>query len=170
LRRRLAHVLAFVAGTFLPTATNLGKPLVLPATKPDSRLQQLKAFFRELNSPAEHLAPDFLKASDRYRHDWRLLPSIAVVETGGGKVAPNNNLMGWSSGTVRFRTPAEGIHTVAERLANSGYYRYKSLDEMLETYNPVGGYPQRVREVMQMIGEPERGPKLPPRPRLASGY
>lgn len=160
MRRRLTQVLAIVAGTFLPTAANLGKQVQFPKT--DFRLQRLREYLSEMNCPVESAAAEFLKASDKYRHDWRLLPSIAIVETGGGKAAPNNNVMGWSSGSVRFRSVSDGIQTVAERLANSPYYRGKGLDDMLETYNPVGGYPERVKEVMRQISVPEYGPKVPP--------
>ena len=52
----------------------------------------------------------------------------------------NNNMFGWDNCRVRFTSLRDGIYVVAERLANSDYYREKSLDGVLHTYNPVPGY------------------------------
>jgi hypothetical protein len=41
---------------------------------------------------------------------------------------------------------------VAERLANSDYYRGKSIDQILLTYNPRPQYRTKVKAVMQEIG------------------
>lgn len=118
----------------------------------DPRLTRLQTFFERYECPVSHLAPDFIEASDENDIDWRLLPSIAFVESTCGKAYKRNNIFGWGNGTIPFRSIATGIRTVAERLANSVYYRGKSINHVLATYNPVPGYATRVRAVMRELG------------------
>lgn len=117
-------------------------------TATDGRLSRLEEFFRKQGAPIEHLAQEFLTAADRYGHDWRLLPSLAIIET-GGRVGAHNNLFGW--GQARFLTIPDGIHTVARRLAEGRAYKGKSLNEKLQVYNPVSGYVETVRRVMRQL-------------------
>jgi hypothetical protein len=85
--------------------------------------------------------------------DWRLLPSLSLIESGGGKSVRNNNIFGWGNCKVRFRTTREGIYQVASRLKNSILYKGKgSVDEMLWTYNPRQEYVQQVIAVMNRLG------------------
>lgn len=114
----------------------------------DVRVTRLSAFFRKYDCPVQSLAPVFIRAADAHGLDWRLLPSIAFVESTGGKYFKNNNIFGWDSANKRFRTVADGIHYVAYYLSRSRYYRGKKLDEVLHTYNPAKGYRERVRKVM----------------------
>ena len=60
----------------------------------DPRLQSLKKFFQESDCPAQDLSEEFLRAADQNNLDWRLLPSISLVESGGGREARNNNMFG----------------------------------------------------------------------------
>lgn len=118
----------------------------------DPRIQKLERFFRANRSPIGDLAYDFLIAADENGLDWRLLPSLSMVESGGGKVKPNNNVFGWDNGRQGFSSVEDGIRRVAERLAFSNFYRGKKLDDLLRTYNPARpDYPQRVKSVMQTI-------------------
>lgn len=121
----------------------------------DPRYHRLKAYFSRHQLPAASLAADFLEASDRHDLDWRLLPSLAMVESTGGKFSIGNNIFGWDSCLTTFSTPAEGVHFVAERLANSGLYRGKDLLDKLRTYNPR---PQYVRTVLQIMRALEAAP------------
>jgi hypothetical protein len=121
----------------------------------DPRLLKLERFFHGFQSPAHSIAKEFLKAADRNGLDWRLLPSLSILESGGGKESMNNNILGWDSCRRAFPSIAAGVHYVAERLSVSSFYRDKSLDEKLRTYNPNPGYPQRVRKVMRRLG-PDR--------------
>ncbi len=119
--------------------------------EPDPRLGFLRSFFAQSNSPALALSPVFLEASDAYALDWRLLPSISFVESGGGKAAKNNNLFGWDSGKAAFKSATACIHSVAYFLANSNLYRNKNVDGILRTYNPIEGYAGKVKAVMRRI-------------------
>ena len=135
----------FVASSPAPTGDEA-------AGKRDPRLVRLERFFEEQQCPVKQLAEEFVAAADRNNLDWRLLPSIAFIESGGGKEFHNNNIFGWNNGDHRFGSVKESIHTVAERLANSHHYRNKPLDRVLYTYNPVPGYRERVKYVMDGLG------------------
>lgn len=119
----------------------------------DPRLQRLEQFFAERDCPLREAAADFLVAADRNDLDWRLLPSISIIESSGGKDYTNNNVFGWDSCRERFSSVREGIHYVAAQLANSKRYKDKSLDWKLRTYNPVPGYSMRVKAVMRTLGQ-----------------
>jgi hypothetical protein len=118
----------------------------------DPREVRLERYFSDKQSPAKSYARDFVNAADRHNLDWRLLPSLAFIESGGGKAYKNNNMFGWANGEIRFRSVKDSIHIIAERLANSHYYKDKDLDSMLWTYNPIPGYRDRVKEVMEDLG------------------
>lgn len=155
---RMLAIVGIMAGPFVVTSptTTVGAQA---AEKQDPRLVRLERFFEEKQCPVRPLAKDFVAAADRHNLDWRLLPSIAFIESSGGKAYHNNNIFGWSNGDHRFVSIKESIHTIAERLANSHYYRNKPLDKILTTYNPVPGYRKRVRDVMDDLG-----PARPTRP------
>ena len=118
---------------------------------PDTRLAKLRRFFISRASPISHLAEDFLLAADRHGLDWRLLPSIAIVESSGGKYYPNNNIFGWDNGATRFTSIHRSIDVIGAQLAKIRYYKNKDLNGFLRTYNPVGDYPSRVKEVMRSL-------------------
>jgi hypothetical protein len=121
----------------------------------DPRLSRLKQFLERAHSPIKHLAEDFLLAADRHRLDWRLLPSISVVETGAGRTAEQNNIFGWDSGRKAFASVREAIYLVASRLGTSKLYRDKNLDDVLTTYNPLPDYPGKVKSVMRQVDASE---------------
>ena len=117
----------------------------------DPRLRSLVRFLSEAKSPILHLAPAFIGEADAHRLDWRLLPSLSFIESGGGKSARGNNVFGWANGNHSFSTVREGIHFVAGRLAFSRFYRGKDLDGKLKTYNATPGYSDNVKQVMRQI-------------------
>ncbi len=123
-----------------------------PAVPEDSRLVRLQRFFEEKACPAHRFAEDFIEAADRNSLDWRLLPSIAMIESGGGKAYRNNNILGWGNGNLRFHSIREGIQEVARILATSPLYRNKTVDQMLRAFNPEhDDYAGRVKMVMRQI-------------------
>lgn len=123
----------------------------------DPRLARLEEFFRDMASPIGHLAADFITAADLNNLDWRLLPSISVIESGAGKDYRNNNIFGWDSCRASFDSVREGIHTVARRLSHSRLYKHKNLDALLQTYNADEDYATRVKTVMEKLGPPDLG-------------
>ena len=121
-----------------------------PAT-PDPRTVRLKKFFAKLHCPVIGLADEFVHAADDNQLDWRLLPSIAVIESGGGKAYKNNNVFGWNQGLEAFPTIRAGIHEVAFKLGKSPLYRNRDLLGKLRLYNPDESYPGSVLTVMNRI-------------------
>ena len=122
--------------------------------RPDPRVLRIESFFRNYDSPAADLASDFVFAADLYNLDWRLLPSISMVESSGGKHFTNNNIFGWDSCRTGFPTVRDGIYTVASRLANSKLYKGKELDEILRVYNPYPDYDDLVMRSITPLGTP----------------
>ena len=118
----------------------------------DPRLALLKKFLTNNDCPVKNLSVEFLVAADRNGLDWRLLPSIAFIESTGGKAYQNNNIFGWDNGDIRFSSIKEGIHSVGQELANSRFYKGKTLDQKLRTYNRFPHYPGSVKSVMAQIG------------------
>lgn len=129
----------------------------------DPRLARLRDFFHGSGCPIRHLAGEFLLAADRNGLDWRLLPTISLVETTCGKAATGNNLFGWDSGKKKYASVREGIHAVASRISQSKLYRGKDLDHILATYNPRPQYAALVKSVMRHLG-----PADPPAELLAA--
>lgn len=128
----------------------------------DARLPALKNFFAEYRSPLAAHADDFLKAADRFGLDWRLMPSLVIIESGGRNIR-NNNVFGWGNGHSRFRSIADSIIVVADCLTNKLPYRGKPLDDKLRAYNPRRrDYPLFVRKVMNQVApEPsDAGPSV----------
>ena len=129
-----------------------GQPAPAGRVETDPRMVKLQKYLAQRDCPLEKYASDFIEAADANDLDWRLLPSISVIESGGGKEYINNNVFGWDSCRQRFPTVRAGIHIVASRLANSDLYRGKDLDDKLRTYNPVvESYPSMVKAVMRSI-------------------
>jgi hypothetical protein len=152
------QILAFGAILAAPISLHfervaVAKPVPPGATRAveDPRTVRLHHFLNRLHCPVKDLAEEFVQAADDNDLDWRLLPSISVIESGGGKAYKNNNVMGWANGDWVFPTVRAGIHQVANRLGKSFIYRDRSTDEKLHLYNPNEDYPGRVEEVMNMI-------------------
>ena len=124
----------------------------------DPRILSLRRFFQRHKAPAEHFSEVFVKEADAYNLDWRLLPGLALVESGGGKHCRRHNLFGWKNGEASFASFAAAIREVAWFLSNSDLYKNKSIDRMLLTYNRNPLYRKKVKQVMRMISpsvEPE---------------
>ena len=118
----------------------------------DPRLSRLKKFFADRDCPLKDSAKDFLVAADQNELDWRLLPSISIIESSGGKDYRNNNVFGWDSCKERFPSVRAGIHYVAAQLGKSNRYKGKDVDRKLQIYNPLPEYSQRVKAVMRAMG------------------
>jgi len=159
---RYSKQMMLVAGLIaLPITARLdrmaiAKPLPPPAvppkpSNPDFRTIRLKKFFAKLHCPVVYLAEDFVHTADENQLDWRLLPSISVVESSGGKAYKNNNIFGWNNGDTAFPSIRAGLHEVAFRLGRSPLYRNRDLVGKLRLYNPDQSYVGSVLNVMNRI-------------------
>lgn len=126
----------------------------------DPRLGRIEKFFHDRGAPAFRFAQDFVLAADRNNLDWRLLPIISLLESGGGKNYKNNNIFGWKNCERKFPSVQYGIHLVAKRLGHSELYRDKDLDGLLATYNPREEYGSTVKRMMKLLGPEELVPQL----------
>jgi hypothetical protein len=117
----------------------------------DLREAILRKFFKEYHCPAERYADVFVAEADAYHLDWRLLPSLSIVESGGGKYARGNNLFGWANGKTRFDSISEAVHHVAMTLSLGKAYQGKDLEAKLLTYNHRLDYKTAVIDVMRKI-------------------
>ena len=127
---------------------------VTPATsvpQSDPRIARLDHFFAHYNCPLPYHVDDYLRAADSYEIDYRLLPAISVRETTCGLWEQQNNRWGYHSGHQSFDSVEDGIYFLAHRLANGYFYRGKSLEEKLFTYNPRQRYPEEIRRIMRQI-------------------
>lgn len=97
------------------------------------------------------MAQDFVRAADENHLDWRLLPSIAVIESGGGKAYRNNNIFGWNRGQQSFATIQSGLELVAFKLGRSPLYRRHDSLGKLRIYNENEDYADSVLAVMNRI-------------------
>ena len=152
--------LVLAAGLLASPAVADPDPIpVETVSQKDPRWILVKQFFLDNGAPAHLYTDDFLIAADRNGLDWRLLPSISIIESGGGREAHNNNMFGWDNCRVHFRSVKEGIYRVASWLKNSSIYRSKtSVDQILWTYNPKIEYTRKVRALMAQLGPLELAP------------
>lgn len=122
------------------------------AAQKDPRTIRLREYFQRRDCPAVVYAKDFILAADRHNLDWRLLPSLSMVESSGGKALKNNNIFGYDNCKTRFSSIRAGIYYVAEVLAKSDAYKDKTLDGVLRTYNPRTEYAPTVKAFMAQLG------------------
>lgn len=107
-----------------------------------SRTELVRQFLEKHGSPLEPYAPDLIAAANRYDLDFRLLPAIAMQESGACKKVPSdsNNCWGWGiyGGKVtKFSNYPEAIETISKTLSTK--YRDKGLvtpHEVGLLYNP----------------------------------
>jgi len=136
-----------------PATVSLQQPSAKAHQEPDDpRLKLLSQYFADRNCPLRDSAADFLTAADQNELDWRLLPSISMIESSGGKDYRNNNVLGWDSCRESFPSVQAGINFVALKLGKSKLYKNKTVDQKLSTYNPQPDYLPRVKAVMRALG------------------
>lgn len=118
----------------------------------DPRIPRLQRFFHHYNCPEPYHVRAYLRASDDYQLDYRLLPAISIRESlCGVSQQMANNHWGYHPGRQSFPTVETGIDYVAHQLAEGFYYRGKTLEEKLFVYNPRPKYPSEVQSIMRQI-------------------
>jgi hypothetical protein len=148
--------LEILAATVLLLATPSLSGLSADA-KIDPRAARLHEYLEQRDLPVKTYVEDFVRAADQNALDWRLLPSISIVESTGGKHFKNNNVFGWANGDKRFGSVRHGIYRVAHHLGHSRHYRGKTIAAKLATYNTNPEYRLKVLRLMDQIGPREFG-------------
>lgn len=152
MKKILSSGLVFAGMFSIPIALkNQEPPSPASEYRNDPRLARLRKFFQKGDCPARDLSADFLHVADQHNLDWRLLPSISMVESSGGRAARHNNMFGWDGGKAIFISARAGIHDMARNLTDSKLYRDKDVDEILRLYNPSASYSGIVKSVMRRI-------------------
>lgn len=90
-------------------------------------------------TPLEPYSDVIVSLSDKYEIDYRLIPAIAMKETGAGRVAPleSFNAWGFENGRTRFESWEQAIESVAKTLKTR--YIAKGMDtpdKMMPVYAP----------------------------------
>src|SRR5258705_4175285 len=99
MKKMLSQGLVFAGMLSAPVMlTQTELPTAASEYQNDPRLASLKKFFQAGDCPAQDFSEEFLRAADHHKLDWRLLPSISLVESSGGREARNNNPFGWDRG------------------------------------------------------------------------
>jgi hypothetical protein len=88
------------------------------------RVKTLEKFFDKYKSPLKAEAKTFVEIADKYELDYRLLPSIACLESTCGKFIPESSYNAWGWGiygnkVTRFKSWADGINTVGKGLKDN---------------------------------------------------
>ena len=122
----------------------------------DPRAAGLRAFFEARQCPVAASTNVFLTEADEHRLDWRLLPSLAFVESTCGKFGHYNNLFGWANGVTRFLSRREAIHEVARAMAENPAYKGKDLKGKLWSFNHSLEYRALVLSVMEQVSPARR--------------
>jgi len=87
----------------------------------DSRVEQLETFLSAHNSPMVGSAKTFIEEADKNNLDWKLVASIAGVESYFGKLIPYGSYNGWGWGVygnnvIMFPSWDEAIKTISQSL------------------------------------------------------
>lgn len=146
------HFETVSASTATPAANSVSAAAVVTShPKVDPRTVRLRKFLSSLHCPVSSLSEDFIHAADDNHLDWRLLPSISVIESSGGKAYKNNNMFGWANGDHLFPTVRSAIHEIAFHLGKGPIYRNRDVEAKLHLYNPDQAYAGKVMDVMNRI-------------------
>ena len=112
----------------------------------DSRAKILSDYFAKYDSPLQYQAQDFIDAADKYGVDWKLVPSIAGVESTFGKRAYGFNAWGWGiygNQALGFNSWRDGIFTVTgglkENYINKGLTNPNSINRVYAA-SPTWGF------------------------------
>ncbi len=167
---KVTQMLAFVPFMAMPSisaTSNIGSLETSPVTKEvvstedvrKDRAEAIDRYFEERSMPLRGTGMTFVLVAEKYGLDWRLLPSIAIRESSGGKAACGYNPFGWGSCKLHnFHSYEEAIEALGKNLGGANkntarYYANNSTFEKLYYYNGtvVPTYPNEVLAIMYKI-------------------
>jgi len=109
----------------------------------DGRTKIIEDFLKNYNSPLSAYSHIFIQVADKYQLDWRLLPSIAMQESNGGRkvIDRSYNPFGYGiygSMVTKFNSWEEAIERVGKALRedylNQGL---KTPYQIMTKYTPL---------------------------------
>lgn len=103
----------------------------------DIRIFVLKKFLKDYRSPLFDYSEELVKQADIFGLDYALLPAIAMQESGGCKVIPENSFNCWGFGIygdkiTRFESYPQAITQVAKTIKESYIKKGASNPTLLE--------------------------------------
>lgn len=126
----------------------------------DYRAQILEGFLLQYDSPMAPYAKDFVKYADEYNLDWRLVASIAGLESGFGLHIPYKSYNGWGWGVygdnvINFTSWSDGIETISDGLRTAYLKDIEYSDPYIigPTYAASPTWAQRVTYFMNRMEE-----------------
>jgi len=145
-----------VAFAALPMASGTLKVTIISQ---DARLAAVKSFFKRYNSDLLPYAKDVIASADKYNLDFRLVPAIAMQESGGCKHAPTDSHNCWGFGiyakkVTKFDNYTQAIDTVTKTLAEQ--YKQNGLEtpeQIMTRYTPGsnGSWARGVNQFMNQL-------------------
>ncbi len=125
----------------------------------DARVANLKRFFRKYNSPLYDHANYIVEVADANSLDYRLLPAIAMQESGlCRRIPPNShNCWGWGiyGGKItRFGSYPEAIETISKGLKKNYIDRgMTTASQIMEVYTPSsnGSWANGVNSFLKLL-------------------
>lgn len=124
----------------------------------DYRVEVLREYLEKFNSPLSAHAQTFVASADENQLDWRLVASIAGLESGFGHHIPYNSYNGWGWGVygdnvIRFASWDEAIVTISKALRERYLRDIEYSDPYIigPTYAASPTWAQRVTSFMNSI-------------------
>lgn len=115
----------------------------------DARAQIIEDFFKQYKAPLSEYSIEFIKVADKYKMDWRLLPSISMQESSGGKKVITDSYNPFGYGiygklVTRFNSWEDSIERVGRALREDYLDQgLKTPEEIMAKYTPpslaIGG-------------------------------
>jgi hypothetical protein len=102
-----------------PTIDSAVAGASLPPANTDERVTMVRQILA--GRPLEAQAQLMVETADAHGIDWRLMPVISILESGGGAAACGGNAWGYANCRITFSTFEEGIEIVAATLAAPPY-------------------------------------------------
>jgi hypothetical protein len=108
----------------------------------DARLTAVKTFLKRYKSELLPYSDEIIASADKYNIDYKLVPAIAMQESGGCKKAPKDSYNCWGFAiygkkVTKFTNYYEAIDTVSKTLAKQ--YIAKGLEtpeQIMTKYTP----------------------------------
>ena len=136
------------------------EPVITPEEQARlDKAAKIDAYFGKYDLPLEGYGMKFVLEAEKNNLDWRLLPSIAMAESTGGKFGCHNNPFGWGSCKIKFESYDKAIEVVAWNLGGNNpntarHYAGKTTSQIIDKYNPpyiVATYNSKIHMIMGRI-------------------
>jgi hypothetical protein len=127
------------------------------------RAAKIDAFYiSKGNLPFAGYGMHMVLAAEQSGIPWNLLAAIGFIESTGGKFACTSvsfSGFGWGSCKISFSSFEESIHIISHHLGGhhpntARYYQGKTLEEIIDTYNPPSvraDYQKLILQTMENI-------------------